>query len=88
MTVDIQVTQDENFKINTVKFGEQFLASDGERVAIAETPEIAIEKIEKIEEIQQVAVETHRGPRPAALENHRSTNAGSFFGGTAWGTDK
>ena len=85
MTVDIQVTQDANFKINTVKFGEQSAETDGERGAITETPEIAIEKVE---EIQQVAVEVPRGPRPAPLDNFRSTDAGSFFGGTAWGTNK
>lgn len=86
MHVEIQASQDENFKIDVVKFGEQFLATDGERVEIAETPEVAIEKIEEIQNTP--VVEAHRGPRPAPLDNFRSTDAGSFFGGTSWGTNK
>ena len=88
MTVDIQATQDVNFKINVTKFGGQFLASDGERVAIAETPELAIEEIEEIIVPIPFSEPAPRGPRPVPLENHRSCSAHSFFGGTSWGTDK
>ena len=84
MNIDIQATQDENFKITTNKFGEQHLASTGETVAVAPTPEEAIEKV--VEQSQPQPVEVQRGPKPVPLENHRSTNSVSWFSGTSWDT--
>lgn len=83
MDIDIQVTEDENFKITTKKFGEQHLASTGETVAIAPTPEEAIEKV--IEQSQPQPVEVQRGPKGVPLNNY-SSSSHHWFEGTSWST--
>ena len=83
MNIDIQATEDESFKITTNNFGEQHLASTGETVAIAPTPEEAIEKV--VEQSQPQPVEIQRGPKPAPLNNHTSSGL-HWFEGTSWST--
>lgn len=83
MKYDIQSIEDENFKIEVKPFGEQHLASTGETVAIAPTPEEAIEKV--IEQSQPQPVEVQRGPKPVPIENPKSTGM-SWFEGTSWST--
>ena len=84
MNIEIQVMEDENFKIQVKKFGEQFMASNGETVAIAPTPEEATEKVEEQSIPQPIKID--RGPKPVSLENHRSTNSVKWFEGTSWST--
>jgi hypothetical protein len=83
MTYDIHTLEDANFKIETHSFGEQYIASDGENIAIAPTPEEAIEKVE--EQSQPQPVEVQRGPRGVPL-NYRTTNSMGYFEGTSWST--
>jgi CRISPR/Cas system-associated exonuclease Cas4 (RecB family) len=85
MNIDIQATEDENFKITTKKFGEQHLASDGERVVIAITEEKAIEGVRELQE-QNKVVESQRGPKPAPLDNPKCSGV-SWFSGTSWDTN-
>jgi len=81
MNVQIIADSDENFKIQTEKFGEQFMASDGERVAIAPTKELAFEEVKGMQEFEDsVYIE----PTPAPLENSREGHPFDFFGGTSW----
>ena len=85
MNIDIQAKEDDNFRINVVKFGEQHLASNGENIAIAPTPEEAIEKVE--EQSQPQPVEVQQGPKAVPLNNHSSTNH-HWFEGTSWSTKR
>jgi hypothetical protein len=83
MNIDIQASENENFKITTKKFGDQHIASTGETLAIAPTPEEAIEKV--VEQSLPQPVEVQRGSKPVSLENHRSSGV-SWFEGTSWST--
>jgi hypothetical protein len=86
MKYDIQSSEDENFKINVKPFGEQHIATDGERVVIGTTEEIAVEGVKELQE-QNKAVET-KSPKPVSIENFRSTNSPHWFEGTSWSTKK
>jgi hypothetical protein len=83
MNIEIQATEDENFKVQVKKFGEQFIASDSERVVIAPTEEKAVEGVV---EMQQQNAQVEHIPKPVPLENHRSTNSTKYFEGTFWST--
>jgi hypothetical protein len=80
MNIEIVSNNDENFKIQVKQFGEQFLASDGERVAIALTEELAIEGVEEMQKISTPPVNTNA----TLLENSRSGHPFNPFGGTSW----
>jgi len=82
MNIEIQATEDENFKVQVKKFGEQFIASDSERVVIAPTEEKAVEGVI---EMQQQNAQVERGLKPVPIENTRSTGM-SWFEGTSWST--
>jgi hypothetical protein len=84
MNIDIQAAEDDFFKMSVVKFGEQHLASNGENIAIAPTPEEAIEKVE--EQSQPQPVEVQRGPKGVPLNNH-SSSSHHWFEGTSWSTN-
>ena len=81
MNIEIVATNDENFNIQVKKFGEQFIASDSERVAIAPTEALAVEGVV---EMQEIAATAPRGPKPAPLENSKEGHPFDFFGGTSW----
>jgi hypothetical protein len=84
VNAEIKVDEDDNFKIITKKFGEQYLASDGEQVAIAPTPEKAIKKLE--EQSIPKPTEVDRGPKPAPIINKSYSGTG-WFEGTPWSTN-
>lgn len=81
MEYNIDATQDSNFKITVNKFGEQFLASDGDRVVIAPSPEEAVEELQ--EHINPPV--NNAGPKPVPL-NGQSTMGVHWFEGTPWST--
>lgn len=88
MIIDIKTTNDPFFRINTVKFGEQYLASDGERTAIATTKELAVEAVE---EMQEMTIASNVGEvvsNAAPLENSRDGHPFDPFGGTSWAGKK
>jgi hypothetical protein len=78
MLIDIKTTNDELFHINTVKFGERYLASDGERSAIGTTKELAVE------EVQEMQTQNEVDSNAAPLENSREGHPFDPFGGTSW----
>ena len=84
MNAEIKANEDDNFKIVTKKFGEQYIASDGEQVAIAPTPEQAIQKFE--EQSTPKPIEVERGPKPAPIVNKSYSGTG-WFEGTPWSTN-
>jgi hypothetical protein len=84
MNIDIQAAEDDFFKMSVVKFGEQHLASNGENIAIAPTPEEAIEKV--VEQSQPQPVEIQSGPRGAPINNKVYGGTG-WFEGTPWSTN-
>ena len=84
MNIDIQAAEDDYFKMSVVKFGEQHLASNGVNIAIAPTPEEAIEKV--VEQSQPQPIEVQRGPRPVPIDNPKC-NGVSWFSGTSWDTN-
>ena len=77
MNIEITTQEDEFFKIEVKKFGEQYLASDGERVAIGVTEQDAVQSIE---EMTPEPVKSNAAP----LENSREGHPFDFFGGTSW----
>lgn len=83
MKYDIRSSEDKNFKIDVKQFGEQHIASDGERIVIAPTEELAVEGVEELQEQNKQA--SNNSPKPAPLENPRSTGV-SWFEGTSWST--
>ena len=85
MNINIQVKEDDNFKISVVKFGEQHLASNGENIAIAPTPEEAIEKVEEQSQPQPVEI-MPQSPRGAPITNKVYGGTG-WFEGTPWSTN-
>ena len=80
MNVEIVTTSDDNFKITNSKFGEQVIASDGERVSIGVNEEEAIQGIKDM--TPQPVVDN--SPKPAPLENSREGHPFDLFGGTGW----
>jgi hypothetical protein len=84
MTYDIHTLEDANFKIETHSFGEQYIASDGERVVIGPTKEIAVEGVKELQEPNKSIVNRKR-PLPTPLENPTSSGM-SWFSGTSWDT--
>lgn len=85
MNIQIVAASDENFKIQVSSFGEQFLASDGERVCIEETPKKAEDCVEILQKginpSDPIVVDN---PRVAPLENSRKGHPFDPFGGTSW----
>jgi len=89
VNIEIQATEDETFKIQVGKFGGQFMASTGETVAIAPTPEEAIEKVEEQsipQPIPQPIKPIPQGPRGAPINNKVYSGTG-WFEGTPWSTN-
>lgn len=83
MTIDIKTTNDDLFQITTVKFGEQYLASDGERCAIGTSEEIAEESVKDMQEVTKSGI-----LNAAPLENSRDGHPFDPFGGTSWAGKK
>lgn len=79
MKIDIVAIEDENFKIKVGKFGDSFLASDGERLCINASEDGAITGVEAL---QHGIDPTDRTSAP--LENSRSGHPFDPFGGTSW----
>ena len=93
MKAEIVTNNDENFNIQVKKFGEQYLASDGERVVIGVDETAAVEGVVELQEqnkiVEEVPVEpqiVNHGPKPVPLEGHRSSNSTHWFEGTSWST--
>lgn len=86
MRVEIVANNDENFNIEVKKFGEQFVASDGERVVIGTTETDALNGVVELQEQNKVAEEiVERGPKAVPIENPTSSDFG-WFSGTSWST--
>lgn len=90
MNIEILSNNDKHFKIEVAKFGEKFLASDGERTCIEPTPEEAKDCVETLQQgIDPTdpipVVENHRG---APLENSKEGHPFDPFGGTSWAGKK
>lgn len=85
MNIEIQAIEDDNFKIQVKKFGEQFMATTGETVAIAPTPEEAIQKVEE-QSTPQPIKPIPQGPRGAPINNKVYSGTG-WFEGTPWSTN-
>jgi len=84
MNIEIVANNDENFTIDTVKFGEQFLASDGERICIKNTEEKATECVESLQNGENPNETTHVASNAAPLDNSRDGHPFDPFGGTSW----
>lgn len=86
MNIEILANSDDNFKIDVAKFGEKFLASDGERTCIDETPEAAKDCVETLQQGVDPTdpIPVVENPRAAPLENSRRGHPFDFFGGTSW----
>ena len=84
MEITINSTRDENFKITTVKFGEQHLATDGERSCIEPTPEKAVECVETLQKGDNPQDPAPVNSNAAPLENSREGHPFDPFGGTSW----
>lgn len=86
MNIEILANSDENFKIGVAKFGEKFLASDGERTCIDETPEAAKDCVKTLQQGIDPTdpIPVVENPRAAHLENSRKGHPFDFFGGTSW----
>ena len=80
MKAEIVSNTDQYLKIDITQFGEKFIATDGERVVVVETPEDAVEKIEEISQPQPVE-------RGVPLENPKSGRMG-WFDNTSWDDGK
>ena len=83
MKYDIQSVEDENFKIKVKQFGDEYVASDGDRVTIARSQE---EAVEGLKEIQIQNQEINKGPKPAPIKNNEYNGTG-WFEGTPWSTN-
>lgn len=86
MNVEIVSDSDDHFKINTVKFGSVHVASDGERSAIATSPELATKEVENMQEISK-QVEPKKS-NAAPLENSKEGHPFNPYGGTSWDDGK
>lgn len=83
MNIEIVSNNDENFKIKVVQFGEQHIATDGERVAIGVTGELATEAVK---DMQEQGIEAARNAAP--LNNSSDGHPFDPFGGTSWAGKK
>lgn len=83
MKYDIQSVEDENFKIKVKQFGDEYVASDGDRVTIARSQEDAVEGLKEIQIQNQ---EINKGPKPAPIQN-KVYNGTGWFEGTPWSTN-
>lgn len=84
MNIEILATNDDSFRINVAKFGGKFLASDGERTCIDETPEKAKDCVETLQQGNDPTDPIPLDNRAAPLENSRKGHPFDFFGGTSW----
>ena len=75
----VKITEDEIKAIDVKKFGEAYLAKQGDRVAIGVTEEDAVKAIEDM-----TPPVTPSGPIPTPLENSKKGHPFDFFGGTSW----
>jgi hypothetical protein len=73
----VEIQGDDFFKIEVNPFGEKYVASDEERVAIEKTPE---EAVESVVEMQQ---HTIKAKNAAPIQNAKGLG---WFDGTSWGT--
>lgn len=78
-------------EIEVKKFGEQYVACDGERTAMGTTEELARQAIEEMRELSEKAVgETTPAPSPppqkhaAPIHNKKGLD---WFDGTSWGNN-
>lgn len=72
-------------KIEAKKFGEVYVATDGERSAIGKTEEDAIKAIEDMQALSQAAIDEQTSKSNAApLENSKEGHPFDPFGGTSW----
>ena len=78
MYIDIHAEQDENFKITSVKVGDEVFKPD---ILTIEEVEVVVPEIVPEPQVAQPP----SGPRPVPLENHRVTNSFNLFEGTSWG---
>lgn len=85
MKAEIVAINDENFNIEVKKFGEQYLATDGERVVIGATEDHAVNGVVDLQDQNKLVEGSGRAPKPAPLENHQSSGIG-WFEGTSWST--
>ena len=87
MKAEIVAINDKNFNIEVKKFGEQYLATDGERVVVGSTEDHAVNGVVELQEQNNVAEEAvQRGPKAVPIENHKSVNSMKWFEGTSWST--
>lgn len=86
MKAEIVAINDKNFNIQVKKFGEQYVAFDGERSVIGATEDHAVNGLIDLQDQNNVVENsTQNGPKPAPLENHKSNSMG-WFEGTSWST--
>lgn len=83
MNAKIVGEDDEFFKISVRKFGEQYVACDGERVSIGVTEEDAVKGVEEAQESHRVFKEVEKQKKAAPIENPKGLG---WFDGTSWGT--
>ena len=76
MKMEIVSESDDNFKINVKQFGEVFVATDGDRVVIGTTEEIAVVEVEEQQQLAQ------KVKLAAPIENPKGLD---WFAGTSWG---
>lgn len=73
-------------EIEAKKFGEVYVASDGERSAIGKTKEDAIKAIEEMQVLANTAttINEQLKSNSAPLENSNEGHPFDPFGGTSW----
>ena len=76
MDIEIKAESDDSFKIETKKFGEVYVATDGDRVVIGKTEDDAIQGVEEAQELARPA------KIAAPIENPKGLD---WFAGTSWG---
>ena len=83
MTVTIQVADDPNFKLVDVVGG---LIEDIKPLWSPDVEKV-VPKVEVVQPIENPdEVGNYPTPKPVPLNNHTSTDAGCWFGGTSWAT--
>ena len=86
MNIEILANSDDSFKIVTAKFGEQIIATDGERVSIGVTEETAIEGVKEMQDISKNITPPKSNAAP--LDNSKGGHPFNPFGGTSWDDGK
>jgi hypothetical protein len=90
MKAQIVSEDDSNFKIEVKQFGEHYVASDGERVAIGTTEDEAFKNVYNMQQVSNDVIEDpkviQRGPKPVDINPAVTTNSPSWFSGTSWDT--